>query len=63
VAAEEVQVLAEDPAVFPGGITRVRCDERTGLEGLTWTLDQLLAAWDAAVPAEATSPVLPYRRC
>jgi tetratricopeptide (TPR) repeat protein len=55
LAAEAVHALAAEPGVFSGGITWVRCDERNGLDGLTWIEDQLLAAWGAALPAEATA--------
>jgi hypothetical protein len=34
LASEALQRLAADPAAFPGAMTRVRCDERTGVEGL-----------------------------
>jgi tetratricopeptide (TPR) repeat protein len=53
VAAEAVHTLAAESSAFPGGVTWVRCDERTGLEGLTWLEDQLLAAWGASLSAEA----------
>jgi class 3 adenylate cyclase/tetratricopeptide (TPR) repeat protein len=58
LAAEVTHTLASDPASFPGGVAWVRCDERTGLEGLIWILDQLLAAWEASLPAEATARVV-----
>ncbi len=57
LAAEAVYALAAEPGVFPGGETWVRCDERTGLAGLIWIADQLLATWNAALPAEATARV------
>jgi hypothetical protein len=49
LAAEVVHALAADPGAFPGGVTWVRCDERTGLDGLIWIADQLLATWSAAL--------------
>lgn len=55
LAAEAVHTLATQPDAFSGGITWVRCDERIGLEGATWIEDQLLSAWGAALPAEATA--------
>ena len=57
LAAEVTHALAADPATFPGGIAWVRCDDRAGLPGLTWTwtLDHLLAAWGASIPAEEVS--------
>jgi tetratricopeptide (TPR) repeat protein len=55
LAAEAVARLAQEHGAFPGGVTWVRCDERTGLEGATWIADQLLTAWGAALPAEATA--------
>ncbi|HEX6123261.1 MAG TPA: DUF4062 domain-containing protein, partial [Ktedonobacterales bacterium] len=60
LAAEAVAALAADAAAFPGGVAWVRGDGRTGLAGLTWIADQLLAAWGAALPREelarATTP-------
>lgn len=60
LAAEAVHALAGEPDTFPGGVTWVRCDERTGLEGLAWIEDQLLAAWNIALAPEdvarATTP-------
>jgi class 3 adenylate cyclase/tetratricopeptide (TPR) repeat protein len=55
LAAEAVHALANEPGAFPGGVTWVRCDDRTGLEGQTWIEDQLLAAWSASLSAEATA--------
>lgn len=55
LAAEVVHALAAEPDVFPGGITWVRCDERTGPEGVIWIEDQLLVAWGAALLPEATA--------
>ncbi len=55
LAAEAAHALAGEHGAFPGGIAWVRCDERTGLDGLIWIEDQLLAAWSAALPAEATT--------
>jgi hypothetical protein len=46
LAAEVIYALAADPAAFPSGV-----------EGLTWILDQLLAVWEATLPAEATARV------
>jgi tetratricopeptide (TPR) repeat protein len=60
LAAETVAALAADAAAFPGGVTWVRGDGRTGLVGLTWIADQLLAAWGAPLSGEdlahATTP-------
>jgi tetratricopeptide (TPR) repeat protein len=55
LAGEAVSALAAEPTAFPGGVTWVRCDERVGLEGLIWILDQVLAAWQTSVPAEAAA--------
>lgn len=55
LAAEVVHTLAAEPGAFPGGVTWVRCDERAGLEGLTWIADQLLAAWGTPLSAEAAA--------
>jgi class 3 adenylate cyclase/tetratricopeptide (TPR) repeat protein len=55
LAAEVVHTVARDPAFFPGGMAWVRCDERTGVVGLSWILDQLLTAWEAPLSAEATA--------
>jgi tetratricopeptide (TPR) repeat protein len=55
LASEAMYALAGEPGAFAGGVTWVRCDERTGLEGTTWIEDQLLAAWGAALLAEATA--------
>jgi tetratricopeptide (TPR) repeat protein len=57
LTAEALHALAAEPDSFLGGITWVRCDERTGLEGLIWTLDQLLAAWGASLPPDAVARV------
>src|SRR5579883_575398 len=60
LAAEVLYRLAQDPTAFPAGIGWVRCDGRTGDEGLIWVYDQLLATWDASlapeVVAQATTP-------
>lgn len=53
LAAEALHTLAGESDAFPGGITWVRCDDREGLPGLTWIEDQLLGAWDVALPPEA----------
>lgn len=53
LAAEALARVAADPTAFPGGVTWLRCDTRTGLEGLTWVDDQLLAAWGVRLAAEA----------
>ena len=46
LAAEAMRRLAsEEPTPFPGGMKWVRCDGRTGMEGLAWVYAQLLAAW------------------
>jgi tetratricopeptide (TPR) repeat protein len=46
LAAEAMRRLAsEEPSPFPGGMTWVRCDGRTGMEGLAWVYAQLLTAW------------------
>jgi tetratricopeptide (TPR) repeat protein len=55
LAAEAVSALAQEPGGFAGGITWVRCDERAGLEGAIWIEDQLLRAWNAALPSEAVA--------
>jgi Tfp pilus assembly protein PilF len=55
LAAEVVHALAAKPNLFPGGVSWVRCDERTGLDGTIWIEDQLLLAWGASLPAEATA--------
>jgi hypothetical protein len=54
--------LAAEPDAFPGELTRVRCDGRTGLEGVIWIEDQLLAGWGAALPAEAQPVQLPPKK-
>lgn len=53
LASETLQRLSQDASAFPGGITFVRCDGRTELEGLAWVYDQLLAAWGVRLPPEA----------
>lgn len=55
LAAEAMHALASAPGAFSGGVTWVRCDERTGLDGAVWIADQLLAAWGASLPAETTT--------
>lgn len=60
LAAEVVHALAGDrdgdePKRFPGGITWVRCDTLTGLNGLAALDDWLLAAWSAALPPEVVA--------
>jgi hypothetical protein len=51
LAAEALARLAvEQPPVFPGGITWMRCDGRSGLDGLAWVFDRLLDAWDVPPP-------------
>ncbi|HEX9038223.1 MAG TPA: adenylate/guanylate cyclase domain-containing protein [Ktedonobacterales bacterium] len=57
LAAEVVHTLASPPTAYPGGVAWVRCDERVGVEGLTWILDQLLAGWGAEVAAEVAARV------
>jgi tetratricopeptide (TPR) repeat protein len=52
LAVEVVYRLAADPDAFLGGTTWVRCDERTGLAGLAWVYDQVLAAWDLTLAPE-----------
>jgi tetratricopeptide (TPR) repeat protein len=52
LAAEAVHALAAEPDAFPGGVTWVRCDDRTRPEGLIWIEDQLLAAWGAPVATD-----------
>jgi hypothetical protein len=61
LAAEVVHTLASDkPEHFPNGITWVRCDNLTGLEGLATLDDRLLDAWNASLPYEAANAaVLP----
>jgi tetratricopeptide (TPR) repeat protein len=51
LASEVLHQLADD--AFPGGLTWVRCDGRTGLEGLNGVYDQVLAAWGVPLPPEA----------
>jgi tetratricopeptide (TPR) repeat protein len=57
LAAEGVHALAAEPDAFPGGVTWVRCNQRSGPDGAIWILDQLLAAWNASLPAEVTARV------
>jgi hypothetical protein len=57
LAAEALSVVASAPGAFPGGVTWVRCDQRSGLDGGIWILDQLLAAWNASLPAEVSARV------
>jgi tetratricopeptide (TPR) repeat protein len=57
LAAEVAHALAAEPDAFPGGVTWVRCDRRSGPDGAIWILDQLLAAWNASLPAEVTARV------
>jgi class 3 adenylate cyclase/tetratricopeptide (TPR) repeat protein len=57
LAAEVVATLAEGAGHFPGGTGWVRCDERTDLDGLAWTLDQLLAAWEVSLSPDALRDV------
>ncbi len=52
LASEAVWLLAGEPGAFPGGIAFVRCDGRTGLEGLAWVERQLLDAWKIALSPE-----------
>jgi tetratricopeptide (TPR) repeat protein len=47
LAAQVVADIASQADSFPGGITWVRCDGRSGLDGLTWVYDQVLAAWES----------------
>ncbi|HEY7832557.1 MAG TPA: tetratricopeptide repeat protein, partial [Ktedonobacterales bacterium] len=60
LAAEAVHTLAGEPGAFPGGVTWVRCDGRTGLPGLIWIEDQILGAWNITLAPEelarATTP-------
>jgi tetratricopeptide (TPR) repeat protein len=60
LAIEVVHRLAADPRAFPGGITWVRCDDRTDLSGLLWVYDQLLTDWHIALSTgelkHATTP-------
>jgi tetratricopeptide (TPR) repeat protein len=51
LASEVLHQLPDD--AFPGGVTWVQCDKRTGLEGLNWVYDQVLAAWGVPLPPEA----------
>lgn len=53
LASEAMQRLAADSTAFPGGITWMRCDGRTGLDGLVWVYDQVLAAWGMPLPPDA----------
>jgi class 3 adenylate cyclase/tetratricopeptide (TPR) repeat protein len=59
LAAEVIYALARDPEAFPGGVAWVRCDDRTGLDGLVWLEDQLLAAWEAPLGVEASARATP----
>ncbi len=52
LAAQAVQRLAELPDAFPGGVTWFRCDSRSGLPGLIWLYDQILAAWSITLAPE-----------
>jgi tetratricopeptide (TPR) repeat protein len=52
LAFEALNILAGEKDTFPGGITWLRADGRVGLDGLTTLYDELLAEWDAALPAE-----------
>jgi tetratricopeptide (TPR) repeat protein len=52
LAAETLHALAADPDMFPGGVTWVRCDGRTGVAGLAWLEDQLMGAWGVTVSPE-----------
>ncbi|PWT72378.1 MAG: hypothetical protein C5B60_09625, partial [Chloroflexi bacterium] len=60
LAAEVVYALANGAEAFPGGTAWIRCDGRTGLDGLASVDDQILAAWGIALTPEelagATSP-------
>ncbi|HEY7984439.1 MAG TPA: tetratricopeptide repeat protein, partial [Ktedonobacterales bacterium] len=60
LAAEALHTLAGDPGAFPGGITFVRCEGRTGPLGLAWVHEQLLSAWGITLAPEelgqATTP-------
>jgi tetratricopeptide (TPR) repeat protein len=57
LAAEAMSAFSAEPSAFPGGITWVRCNQRSGLDGGIWILDQLLAAWNASLPAEVAARV------
>jgi tetratricopeptide (TPR) repeat protein len=57
LAAEAMSAFTSEPSAFPGGITWVRCNQRSGLDGGIWILDQLLAAWNASLPAEVAARV------
>jgi tetratricopeptide (TPR) repeat protein len=60
LAAEAVYALANAAEAFPGGTAWIRCEGRTGLEGLVAIEDQILSAWGVALTPEelavATSP-------
>src|SRR5215469_16852538 len=60
LAAEAVHALANAADAFPGGTAWIRCDGRTGMDGLVAILDQLLSAWGVTLTPEelavATSP-------
>ncbi len=60
LAAEAVHALANAAEAFPGGTAWIRCDGRTGLDGLISIEDQILSAWGVALTPEelamATSP-------
>lgn len=58
LAAEALHALAHEPDAFAGGIAWVRCDARSGLDGLAWIYDRVLAAWGAALPADASPGTL-----
>jgi len=55
LAGEVLHVLAEDPATFSGGVTWIRCEGRTGLSGLAWLDEQVLAAWGLALTPEESA--------
>ena len=52
LAAEAVNALANSAEAFTGGIAWIRCDGRTGLDGLASVEDQILAAWGTALTPE-----------
>jgi tetratricopeptide (TPR) repeat protein len=57
LAAEAVYALANAAEAFPGGTAWIRCDGRTGLDGLASVEDQILAAWGLALSPEELAGV------
>jgi tetratricopeptide (TPR) repeat protein len=62
LAAEAVYAVVNAAEAFPGGTTWIRCDGRTGLDGLASVEDQILAAWGMALtPEELAGATTPER--